>query len=255
MIEEKEIKVSKTDPDSGYMQREGKPEGFYYLDHRTVDKKHNIITDAHVTAGNVHDSIPYIERLERQIEEFGFQVEAVALDSGYLTAPICKALHDKEVFAVIAHRRFHSTRGLMPKSKFKYNGELGCYICPKGQMLKYRTTSREGYQEYISDARICKSCPRLAQCTRSQNCQKVITRHVWEDSKEWVRANRLTEAGDELYHMRHQTIERSFADSKQLHGLRYCRFRGREHVQEQVLLTAACQNMKKIATILARSAG
>jgi hypothetical protein len=55
--------------------------------------------------------------------------------------------------------------------------------------------------------------------------------------------------------MRHQTIERSFADAKQLHGLRYCRFRGREHVQEQVLLTAACQNMKKIATILAKRAG
>lgn len=35
--EEKEIKVSTTDADSGYMYREGKPEGFFYLDHRTTD--------------------------------------------------------------------------------------------------------------------------------------------------------------------------------------------------------------------------
>ncbi len=68
MIEHKEIKVSKTDPESGYMVREGKPEGFYYLDHRTVDMKYNIIMDVHVTAGNVHDSLPYVERLNRQVK-------------------------------------------------------------------------------------------------------------------------------------------------------------------------------------------
>jgi hypothetical protein len=37
VIEEKEIKVSTTVPDSGYMVRNGKPEGFFYLNHRTVD--------------------------------------------------------------------------------------------------------------------------------------------------------------------------------------------------------------------------
>ncbi len=56
--EVKETKVSTTDPDSGYMVREGKPEGFFYLDHRTVDGRHSIITDTFVTPGNVHDSIP-----------------------------------------------------------------------------------------------------------------------------------------------------------------------------------------------------
>lgn len=38
------------------MVREGKPKGFFYLDHRTVDAKHAIITDTHVTPANVHDS-------------------------------------------------------------------------------------------------------------------------------------------------------------------------------------------------------
>lgn len=33
----REIKQSTTDPDSGYMVRDGKPKGFFYLDHRTVD--------------------------------------------------------------------------------------------------------------------------------------------------------------------------------------------------------------------------
>ncbi|MBM7570337.1 transposase [Aquibacillus albus] len=53
--ESKEIKVSDTDPESGYLYRENKPEGFFYLDHRTTDLKYNIITDVHVTPGNVHE--------------------------------------------------------------------------------------------------------------------------------------------------------------------------------------------------------
>ncbi len=43
------------------------------------------------------------------------------LDSGYLTTPICKELKDQDIFAVIAHRRFHSTKGLFPKWKFHYD--------------------------------------------------------------------------------------------------------------------------------------
>lgn len=73
MVEEKEVRVSTTDPDSGYMIRDGKPEGFFYLDHRTVDLKYNMITDVHVPPCNVHDSVPYLSRLDHQREQFGFE--------------------------------------------------------------------------------------------------------------------------------------------------------------------------------------
>ncbi len=72
MTQIKETKVSTTDPDGGYMVRDGKPEGFFYLDHRTVDHKYNMINDVHIIPGNVHDSKPYLERLELQIKKFGF---------------------------------------------------------------------------------------------------------------------------------------------------------------------------------------
>ncbi|WP_281658718.1 transposase [Halobacillus sp. Cin3] len=42
-----------------------------------------------------------------------------------------------------------------------------------------------------------------------------------------------------------QAVERSFADSKERHGLRYFRLLGNEKVKKQALMTAACQNMKK----------
>ena len=48
------------------MVRDGKPKGFFYLDQRTVDGQLGIITDTHLTPANVHDSIVYLERLDRQ---------------------------------------------------------------------------------------------------------------------------------------------------------------------------------------------
>lgn len=245
--EEKEVRVSKTDPDAGYMVRDGKPEGFFYLDHRTTDGKLNLITDVCVTPGNVHDSIPYVARLERQIERFDFNVERIALDAGYLTAPICHELKERDIFAVIAHRRFHRKRGFFHKWQYSYDSIADNYTCPAKETLVYSTTSREGYRHYKSDPAVCKGCEHLLMCTASRNHVKVITRHVWEADKEWVRKNRLSVEGKKLYRKRCTTIERSFADAKELHGLRYARMRSLRKVREQCLMTAISQNIKKMA--------
>lgn len=251
---EKKRKVSTTDPESGYMTRKGKPEGFFYLDHRTVDHKFNIITDVFVTPGNVNDSTVYMERLKRQIDTFGFgaTLEAVALDSGYMTPHICKQTLDMNLFTVIAERNAPTAEGVIPKKQFTYDKEQDGYLCPNGQLLTYFTTNRSGYTEYRSDASVCENCPLQNKCTTRLDKQRAIQRHVWEDYKEQVVQNRQSETGTVVYRFRCQTIERSFADAKELHGLRRCRFRGREKTQEQALMTAVAQNLKKIARHLAK---
>ena len=45
-----------------------------------------------------------------------------------------------------------------------------------------------------------------------------------------------TDLGKRIYKRRKETIERAFADLKELHGFRYARFRGVEKMQEQCLL-------------------
>lgn len=79
---------------------------------------------------------------------------------------------------------------------------------------------------------------------------QLYRRHVWEEFKEKVNRFLQSDKGTFIYKRRKETIERSFADSKELHGLRYARMRGISKVIEQCLLTAACQNMKKIAMVL-----
>jgi len=248
----KEIKTSPVDPEAGFMARDNKPTGFFYLDHRTVDGVHALIVDTHVTPGNVHDSQPYLARLDRVRERFALPVGAVGLDAGYLIPAVCKGLIERELFAVMGYKRPSHRDGYFYKREYRYDPEVDGYHCPGGQLLPYRTTNRQGYREYVSDPRQCIACPHLAQCTQSRNHQKLITRHVWESYKAEIDANRLTEVGKRLYARRKETVERSFADAKELHGHRYARFRGLAKVQAQCLLSAACQNMKKMALLLAR---
>jgi len=248
----KEIKVSTTDPDSGYMFRDGKPKGFFYLDHRTVDGKLNIITDTFVTPGNVHDSVPYLDRLDRQRRRFSFGVQSVGLDAGYFTTPICKGLSDRGIYGVMPYVRPSGKKGMMRKREFVYDEHYDCYLCTNNQVLNYTTTNRDGYREYRSNPRICRDCNLLNQCTTSRSHIKIITRHVWEKYKEEVNEHRYGKHGKKLYQRRKETIERSFADSKQLHGHRYAKMRGIKRVMEQCLLAAISQNIKKIALVLAR---
>ena len=251
--ETKQIKVSRTDKDSGYMVRDGKPKGFFYLDHRTVDGRHAIITDTHVTPANVHDSVPYLGRLDRQRERFNFNVRAVGVDAGYVAAAITQGLEERSIYGVIGYRTPTHRDGYFYKREYRYDEKLDVYICPNGQLLSYRTTNREGYRQYHSDPDKCRNCPVRHKCTQSSNATKVVTRHVWESSRERMDQHRLSRVGKRIYKRRKETVERSFADAKQLHGHRYARMRGLNKVQQQCLLAATAQNIKKIALILSRN--
>ncbi len=245
----KRNKVSTTDSDSGYMHRDEKPKGFFYLDHRTVDGKNNIIVDSHVTPGNVNDSQPYIQRIDHISNTFNINPIVAGIDAGYFSAPICHALEERNIAGVFGYRRPSRTKNKFKKKPFDYDAKIDQYTCPAGKKLIYKTTSRDGYREYHSNAKECAECPLLRDCTQSQNHKKVITRHVMEVSKERANERRLTDWGKKVYKRRCATVERSFADAKQHHGHRYARFRSLIKVQMQCLLAATAQKMKKMALV------
>lgn len=74
------------------------------------------------------------------------------------------------------------------------------------------------------------------------------------DGRERTDAHRLTPWGKAIYKKRKETVERSFADAKQLFGHRYARVRRIKNVATQCPLAAAAQNIKKIAILLTRHA-
>ena len=230
--EEKHIKVSTTDKESGYYHRDNKEKGFMYLDHRTVDHKANIIVDAYVTEGNVHDSTPYVYRMEYLKRVFGFNIKKVALDSGYSTLDIKKYIIENKIFGVIGYRRYGSKETRVEKNKYYYDKELNVYVEKEtGEILEYKgKIDKLGYKTYTNESKT-----------------KIIRRHIKEEWNEIFRENRISEEGKELYHFRKEKVERSFADSKQNHGYRYAMYRGLKKNQNYTWLICATQNMKNIS--------
>lgn len=246
----REIKRSRVDPDAGYLTREGKPKGFFYLDHRTVDGRYGMIVDSYVTAGNVHDTSPYVGRLRSILDRFGFGVKAVGLDAGYKSSYISKVLSELGIYGVVGYRRVKRQKGLIDSRRFQYDGIKDRYVCPEGQYLALRTVDRRGYGIYQSSKASCVDCMKRNQCTKGSYRQ--ISRHIWQGYVEEMESHRLTAKGKRIYKRRQETVERSFADAKELHGLRYARFRGLLRVKMQCLLTAISQNMKKIALVMSK---
>ena len=245
-LEEKTIKVSDTDAESGYYHRDNKEKGFMYLDHRTVDSKCNIIVDCHITKGNVHDSQPFIERAEYIKNTYNFEPKQWGLDSGYDTMEIKKYFEDNDIFGVIAYRSYQQGETEIRKYKFKYDQKQDCYICPEtGVILPYTgRIDRNGYK-YYSSKQSCAGCPHISECCKTQG-YRVIRRLICEEINENARARRLSDEGKELYKLRKEKIERSFADSKNNHGYRYAMYKGIEKNQNYTWLICAAQNMKNI---------
>lgn len=56
-----------------------------------------------------------------------------------------------------------------------------------------------------------------------------------------------------MYSLRSQTIERVFADAKELHGMRYTQYRGLAKLKMELTLKFASMNLKKLAIWKARN--
>ena len=245
----KTIQQSPVDPDSGQLHREGKPDGFHYSEHRTVDSKRNIVVSVHITPANTNDVDPIPEILTQVEQRLGYLPEYMGLDAGYHNSIVSKQLYDKGIQPVLGYRRHTHKTSHFGKYRFRYDRENNCYICPAGCVLPHKTTNREGYREYYSDGRTCKNCPHRKECFSEKSTRRLVTRHVWQNYLDDATAFTKTPAGKLLYAWRKETIERSFADAKELHGMRTAKRLGLQNMREQSFLTAAVQNMKKIALL------
>lgn len=249
---------SKSDPDARIMNRPGKPKGLHYLEHRSIDES-GYITDTYVTPGNEQDSIPYIDRLLRQKWAFNFRIKNTVADKGYGVGRIYADMTDLGISAYIPKQQEDKEReGMFRHEEYKYEKEGDYYICPAGNKLTRR--SKEPNQKrcfvYSCGSELCNSkCKYRSKCTSTKDLSraKTLKRNMYQNEIEY----QLQKKGDprwrSLLKKRRYIMEGSFADGKTNHGLSRARYRGIEKVQEQTLLIATVQNIKKMVKQLKKT--
>ena len=241
--EDKIIKCSTTDPESGWFHKGEHKSVFAYAIETACDKNGWILGYT-VNPGNLHDSRTF-KGLYDKVKDIG--IKTLVADAGYKTPAIAKLLLDDGIQPLFPYKRPMTKEGFFRKYEYVYDEYYYCYICPNNQILNYSTTNRDGYREYKSCGRICATCPYLSQCTESKNHVKMVSRHIWEDYMEQCEDIRHITKMKQLYERRKETTERLFGTAKESHGFRYTQMYGKARMEMKVGLTYLCMNLKKLA--------
>lgn len=133
---------------------------------------------------------------------------------------------------------------------FAIDWEAGQVRCPRGkESVGWQTKQQRGEcVVQVTFARAdCQACPSRAACTRSGRSRRLTLRPELEHRALLeARAGAGTKGFAALYAAR-AGIEGTVSVGVRRHDLRSCRYRGREKVRLQHLLTAAAMNLMRVA--------
>ena len=241
-------RASRTDPDATSMTwlRGGRRLG--YQVHYVVDGgRARIILNALVTPSEVTENRPMLDLLWRTAFRWRLRPHHVTGDAKYGTRENVAALEKAGVRAYVALPNFDfRDTGLFGPGHFRYDPEGDVYVCPAGELLRWRArTNSERGTMYRAKAEVCNACELKKRCTRSDN-GRTVYRPRGEDYYDRVRAYRGTFAYEKALRKREVWVEPLFAEAKAWHGMGRFRLRTLRRVNAEALLVAAGQNLKRL---------
>ena len=201
---------------------------FAYSFHTGCDKN-GFVLGVIDEPSNIHDSqvfLPLYQKIKEKVGRHGLSPWMLAIRHPILAKFYLMTMFDR---LCLIHVR-------IPKKAFfasidhVYDEYYNCYICPANEVLTYRTTTREGYHQYVSNPKVCKEFALSSKCTQSKSHMKQIHRHIWQDYLDEVEHLRHTDQNKQIYEKRKETIERVFADMKEKHGMRWTTLRTKRRV-------------------------
>ena len=248
------ITKSLTDPESGLLNRPGKPIGFHYLSHQSVDGDSGIITDVHVTPANTEDFEPYVDRIRYQINTYNFPVREVGIDRGYDRTEVHKGMYDLGIksYTPIVDTEKTTRSRVFPPSVFDYNEESDVFICPNSRELKYSHVDKsKRVKIYRAKTNECRECPLRDQCIGgTAERPRSLKISFFRKEVECQRKNSYTPRYYEIQRRRRVYCEGNFAIQKDNYNLRCTRKRGNAAVTEHCFCSAMALNLKRLVKYL-----
>ena len=244
-------RVSRTDPDAGWLNRANKPHGMYYLSHQTLDTDHGIILDVAVTAGDASDKAPYLGQMERVMQLLSVRVATA--DSAYDFGLAHQVLGEHSVSFYVrpmesgAHPSVEFNR-----EQFQYDRDNDCFRCPNGKELALTRVSRNAgsslHWVYSARQADCQSCPMKERCLNKslKDQAKRLTRSVFEDAAQKNLSRVDLPEYQQALRLRQIWCEGTFAIQKWSHNLTRVLRRGLEAAEDHCLLSAVSLNLKRM---------
>jgi transposase len=219
-----------------------------------IDVKFRVIVDVEasrsIRQAEVGAAKTMIERTE---ERFGLKPERLVGDTAYGAAPMLNWLVEEKGIAphIPVFDKSKRDDGTFSRSDFRYDPTGDVYHCPGGKRLGTSGTVHEGKTLLYRASKLdCDVCPLKPQC-----CPKEPSRKIPRDIHEHARDLCPVAAGTEGFEQSRREckkIEMRFAHLKRILKLRRLRLSGPRGAQDEFVLAAIAQNLRRLALLVAR---
>ena len=248
--------ISPTDPAARWTAVGG-PAFYAYSTNYLVDVRAGIIVDVEATPAwrpaELNATRTMIERVEQR---FDLKPERLIGDMAYGTADFLGwMVHEKAIEPhVPVWDKTQRQDDTLSSSDFKWDEQADEYRCPQGQPLRKEWRIFKRPRTHITKANTviyhagqaaCSNCPLKARCCPNTPRRK-IARSIYESAREVARDIAKTEAYQQSRKDR-KKVEILFAHLKRILKLGRLRLRGLSGARDEFLLSAAAQNLRRMA--------
>ena len=250
--------TSFSDPASQWTAARKGPAFFSYSDNYLIDTDNGVILDVEATRSIRQAEVGSTKTmLDRVKAKFDLRPERLIADTAYGSGPMLGWLVDRDIAPHIpVIDKAGRTDGTWSRADFEWDAENNQYICPEGEALKQfrrnysdpnRGPTGKGVAKYQALKHTCQVCPSKPKC-----CPKADARKITREEHEYARDVARTIAKTPQYKVSvklRKKVEMLFAHLKRILGLGRLRLRGPCGANDEFLLAATAQNLRKLAKI------
>lgn len=245
-------RVSVTDPMAQWSGEKG-PGQFYYCTNYLIDIDHNIILDVEPTPAHrtmeVSSTRKMIDRVE---QKHHIKPKRLLADTAYGAGPMLDWLvKDKNIEPHIpVWDKTNANQEVFTVNDFIWEPKENRYTCPAGKHLilgKRTKVTKDKTIIYRAKKSDCETCQIRASCTKGKDARK-IARSIYEESRNVART--ICKSPEYIQSQKdRKKVEVLFAHLKRIMNFDRLRLRGISGAQDEFILAATAQNLKKLAQL------
>jgi transposase len=243
--------VSPSDPAAQWTGALRGPAFFAYANNYLIDTDNAIIVDVEATRAIRQAEVGAARTMiDRVANRFGLKPKRLAGDSAYGAASMLAWLVKDKAIAphIPVFDRSQRQDGTLSRADFTFDAERNVYVCPQVKLL--RTTGRVHNGTtllYRSPKAECDLCPLKLKCCPNTPHRR-IPRDINEEARDVARGLYNTPAFEQSRRDR-KRVEMLFAHLKRILRLGRLRLRGPSGAQDEFLLAAIAQNLRRLAKL------
>ena len=182
-------------------------------------------------------------------EATGTDELSVVADRGYFKSQQLLACQEAGISAYVPKMHTSPSRltGRFSPRDFRYLPDYDAYLCPAGELLRWRMSSEEdglNIHRYWTPA--CRDCALKVRCTTGP--ERRIRR--WEHEQVLEAAERRLALAPQMMRTRRETVEHPFGTLKARMGATHFLTRGLKKVAAEMSLHVLAYNLTRVLNIL-----